>query len=61
MDIIYQIWAILEALPIIVTICSTFVAMTDTPKDDKLWGKIYKYIEILAINFGKAKQQAGLK
>lgn len=61
LDIIYEIFAWLQAIPVIVTICSTFVAMTDTPADDKIWGKIYKYIDILAFNFGKAKQEAGVK
>lgn len=61
LDFFYTVFNYLNAIPVIVTVCSTFVAMTDTPADDKLWGKIYKYIDILAFNFGKAKQQAGIK
>jgi hypothetical protein len=30
-------------------------AVTKTPKDDELLGKLYKAIELLALNVGKAK------
>jgi hypothetical protein len=61
LDLIYTIWAWVQAIPIIVTLCSAITAMTPTPMDDKLWGKIYKWIDFCAINIGKAKEQAGIK
>ena len=42
----------------IVCIASLIAAMTETPADDDLLGKLYKAIEVLAINIGKAKMQA---
>ena len=40
----------------IVCIASIVCAITPTPKDDALIGKLYKAIELLALNIGKAKQ-----
>jgi len=50
------VWQIVEALPVIVMMCSTFTASTSTPKDDVLWAKVYKWIDIFALNIGKAKE-----
>jgi hypothetical protein len=36
---------------------SVIVALTPTPKDDKLVGKLYKLIEICALVIGRAKQR----
>tara|TARA_E500000318_G_scaffold96082_1_gene96183 strand:+ start:1361 stop:1525 length:165 start_codon:yes stop_codon:yes gene_type:complete len=36
---------------------SIVVAMTNTPKDDKILGKVYKVIEFFALAIGKAKQR----
>ncbi len=35
---------------------SILCALTPTPKDDKMIGKLYKILETLALNIGKAKQ-----
>ena len=40
----------------IVTVASLIAASTPTPKDDIWIGKIYKLIDMLAINVGKAKE-----
>ena len=40
----------------IVTVSSIIAASTPTPKDDVWIGKLYKYIDLLALNIGKAKQ-----
>lgn len=48
---------IVIAYPLIVTIASAIVAATPTPKDDILWGKIYKIIEVFALTVGKAKDK----
>ena len=42
----------------IVTAASIIAASTPTPKDDVWIGKLYKFIDLLAVNIGKAKEQA---
>ena len=42
----------------IVTISSLIAASTPTPKDDLWIGKLYKLIDLLALNIGKAKDKA---
>tara|TARA_R100000808_G_C2155447_1_gene168004 strand:- start:22303 stop:22491 length:189 start_codon:yes stop_codon:yes gene_type:complete len=39
----------------IVTVASAIAALTPTPKDDTIVGKLYKVVDFLAINVGKAK------
>lgn len=56
-NFIMGIWNILMIIPIIITIASIIVSLTPTPKDDKLWAKVYKYLEVLALAIGKAKQR----
>ena len=41
----------------IVTVASIVAASTPTPKDDEWIGKLYKFLDILALNIGKAKQK----
>ena len=45
-------------ITIIVTVASFIAASTPTPKDDVWIGKLYKFIDLLAVNIGKAKEQA---
>lgn len=40
----------------IVTVASIVAASTPTPKDDAWIGKLYKFVDVLALNIGKAKQ-----
>jgi hypothetical protein len=40
----------------IVTVASIVAASTPTPKDDEWIGKLYKFVDLLALNIGKAKQ-----
>ena len=42
--------------PMVVTVCSIIAAVTPTPKDDAWLAKLYRFIDIMAINVGKAKQ-----
>jgi len=56
MDILKIISDIAVIAPMVVTVCSVIAAATPTPKDDQWIAKLYKIIEILAINIGKAKQ-----
>ena len=44
-------------ITIIVTVASLIAASTPTPKDDIWIGKLYKLVDLLALNIGKAKQQ----
>jgi hypothetical protein len=41
----------------VVTLASAIAAATPTPKADSLWSKVYKVINILALNFGSAKKK----
>tara|TARA_R100000541_G_scaffold22059_1_gene32045 strand:+ start:297 stop:461 length:165 start_codon:yes stop_codon:yes gene_type:complete len=44
-------------ITLIVTIASLVAATTKTPKDDVWIGKIYKFIDMLALNIGRAKEK----
>jgi len=43
---------------LIVTIASLIAASTPTPKDDEWMGKLYKFVDMLALNIGKTKDKA---
>ena len=45
----------------IVFIASAIAAVTPTPNDDKWIGKLYKIIDVCALNIGKAKDKAKKK
>jgi hypothetical protein len=45
----------------LVTVASLIAASTPTPTDDVWIGKLYKFIDVLALNIGKAKQAAPVK
>ena len=55
MDLILNIVAWVTA---IVTCSSIIAAITPTPKDDIWIGKLYKFIDLLALNIGKAKEKS---
>tara|TARA_R100001163_G_scaffold65395_1_gene62419 strand:- start:328 stop:483 length:156 start_codon:yes stop_codon:yes gene_type:complete len=48
---------IISIVTTIVTVASIVAASTPTPKDDEWIGKLYKFIDLLAINIGKAKEK----
>ena len=48
-------------ISVIVTVASAIAALTPTPKDDKWIGKLYKIIDVCALNIGKAKDTAKKK
>tara|TARA_B100001013_G_scaffold154448_1_gene91923 strand:+ start:256 stop:426 length:171 start_codon:yes stop_codon:yes gene_type:complete len=48
---------IVALVMMIVTAASIIAAITPTPKDDKWIGKLYKLIDIAALNIGKAKDR----
>lgn len=43
----------------VVTVSSIIAASTPTPQDDVWIGKLYKLIDLLALNIGKAKNKPG--
>ena len=47
-------------ITLIVTIASLIAASTPTPKDDVWMGKFYKFIDMLALNIGKAKDKGNV-
>jgi len=44
-------------IPTIVMCASLICAATETPKDDAVLAKVYKFLDWCALNVGKAKQQ----
>jgi hypothetical protein len=58
MEIIFNI---ITWVTIIVAVASLIAASTPTPKDDIWIGKLYKVIDLLALNVGKAKNKAKSK
>ncbi|HIJ50996.1 MAG TPA: hypothetical protein HPP54_08090 [Nitrospinae bacterium] len=40
-----------------VTIASVIASVTPTPKEGGIWAKVYKSIDWLALNVGKAKEK----
>jgi hypothetical protein len=54
--VVIQVLSDLAAIaPMVVMVCSIIAAVTPTPKDDQWIAKLYKFIDILALNIGKAK------
>jgi|TARA_R100001163_G_C4969102_1_gene129738 hypothetical protein len=54
MDLIVSI---VQGAVAVIAIASIVCSLTPTPKDDVLIGKLYKIIETLALNIGKAKEK----
>ena len=40
----------------VISVASIIAAVTPTPKDDVWIAKLYKVLDVLAVNIGKAKQ-----
>ena len=58
MQYVQQNWeAIVGVLTAAVALASGIAAMTPTPKDDGFVKKLYKLIDLLALNVGKAKEK----
>ncbi len=55
------IWQYVSVIPVIVTVCSAVAATTETPKDDVFFAKVYKFVDMFALNLGKAKDTATSK
>lgn len=58
MQYIQENWeAIAAILTGIIATASAVAALTPTPKDDGIVKKLYKLVDLLAINVGKAKEK----
>ena len=58
---VMDIMEIVGYVTMIVTVASLVAASTPTPKDDVWIDKLYKMIDLLAINVGKAKEKPVIK
>ena len=57
MQFLNAVLAWLQADPIHATAAAALiVSLTPTPNPSTTWGKVYKFIELVALNFGKAKE-----
>jgi hypothetical protein len=55
--VVLQVLSDLAAIaPMVVTVCSIIAAVTPTPKDDVWLAKLYRFIDIMAVNVGYAKK-----
>lgn len=48
---------LLNIITAVVAAASAIAAFTPTPADDTIVGKAYKFVDWLALNFGKAKDR----
>ena len=53
LETISQVYDVVSS---VVGTAAVIAALTPTPKDDVWMAKVYRFIDILAINIGKAKQ-----
>lgn len=49
--------AVLATVTAVIAAASAVAALTPTPKDDAIIAKLYKVIDVLALNVGKAKDK----
>ena len=55
--IVANIDTLLATITAVVTAASAVAALTPTPKDDAILGKVYKIVDWFALNIGKAKEK----
>jgi len=53
-----SIWALLEALPLVIAAASAISAVTPTAKDDAAVRWVRRLVEVLALNVGNARPAA---
>lgn len=56
MDFMSLISDIAAIAPMVISVCSIIAAVTPTPKDDVWIAKLYRFIDIMAVNIGHAKK-----
>jgi hypothetical protein len=52
-----QVYEWIQIATMVVAIASAIASLTPTPKDDAFMAKLYKVVDLLAINVGKAKDK----
>ena len=57
LDFISTVIQIIQIIPWLVAGASLIAALTPTPSDDKIIGKLYKVLDWFALNIGKAKEK----
>ena len=57
LDFISTIIQIIQIIPWLIAGASLIAAITPTPTDDKIVGKLYKVLDWFALNIGKAKEK----
>ena len=57
LDFISTIIQIIQIIPWLIAGASLIAALTPTPTDDKIVGKLYKVLDWCALNIGKAKEK----
>ena len=54
MEYLFELFNVLTAA---VALASAVAAITPTPRDDILVAKAYKFLDVIALNIGKAKDK----
>ena len=57
LDFISTVIQIIQIIPWLVAGASLIAAVTPTPSDDKIVGKLYKVLDWFALNIGRAKEK----
>tara|TARA_R100000781_G_C3990129_1_gene96628 strand:+ start:92 stop:268 length:177 start_codon:yes stop_codon:yes gene_type:complete len=57
LDFISTVIQIIQIIPWLVAGASLIAALTPTPQDDKIVGKLYKVLDWFALNIGRAKEK----
>ena len=57
LDFISTVIQIIQIIPWLIAGASLIAALTPTPSDDKIIGKLYKVLDWFALNIGKAKDK----
>ena len=57
LDFISTVIQIIQIIPWLIAGASLIAAVTPTPSDDKIIGKLYKVLDWFALNIGSAKEK----
>ena len=57
LDFISTVIQIIQIIPWLIAGASLIAALTPTPSDDKIIGKLYKVLDWFALNIGKEKEK----
>ena len=52
-----DIASIIQIATLVIAAASAIAAITPTPKDDALFARLYKIVDLFALNIGKAKDK----